>query len=719
MNLTRALEVALPDIPARKLAESYPRLEPGTTFKEHIEGGRPVVRIYVPSVFGMYTFEKHEWELVRLFDGIRSYEEIAELYSQQNSVQYDSETVREFAASMEASDFWYKTPQEKNVQLMQMTKEERKKKLKGKSIWADLSDVNFPAFNPDRFVTWVHDKTKFIYTWWFTALCLLGVFIAVGISAANWRQIGQDTYNFYTFQHRTWIDVIYLYTLGMFVVGVHEFAHAHACKHCGGRVPAMGFALVYLLPAFYTDTTEGFVHGTFFQRLLISFAGVWSEMVMYAVATPIWWATPPDTLIHDSAHFIMMMCGIMSLVLNWNPLLKLDGYYMLADFVGIPNLKEDSTVYSSAWVKKHIWKLPVDVPFIPKRRRIGYVLYSFVSGVYSYSVLYILARFAGNFVRNFSPEWGFIPEIGVALIIFRSRIRLLVNFMKFLYLDKKDILLAWFTPKHTAMAASALALMLAIPFWKESVAGKFVLEPLSTAAVRAHVPGTVSRIFVREGETVPAGTPLALLSNLSVQSRLDDAKARLVLASAQAADAELHYKDYGDALIEKGKSARQLAQLSEMDGALELKAPVAGTVLTPKVQDLLGSYLKTGSQLLDMADLSELRARIYISEYDLSKVKLGQTAKIQLDNALARRNGKVSYVTARPAEKPELELEVNENSANAERPHQFYSLDIMVENLDGSLKPGMTGAARVYGDRRSLGGLAWEKMRNFWGRKLW
>ncbi len=74
MNLTRALEVALPDIPARKLAESTPRLDPGTTFREHIEDGRPMVRIYVPCVGGMFTFEKKEWELTQLFDGRRSYE---------------------------------------------------------------------------------------------------------------------------------------------------------------------------------------------------------------------------------------------------------------------------------------------------------------------------------------------------------------------------------------------------------------------------------------------------------------------------------------------------------------------------------------------------------------------------------------------------------------------------------------------------------------------
>ncbi len=168
---------------------------------------------------------------------------------------------------------------------------------------------------------------------------------------------------------------------------------------------------------------------------------------------------------------------MMCLILNWNPLIKLDGYYMLADVVGIINLKEESTAYTSAWVKKHVWRLPVEVPYIPKRRRLGFVAYALISGVYSYSILYIVARFAGNFVRNFSPEWGFIPEISVAGVIFRSRIRLLVNFMKFLYLDKKDRVLAFFTLRNSGIAAGILVLLLGVPVWKESVVGKFVLEP--------------------------------------------------------------------------------------------------------------------------------------------------------------------------------------------------------------------------------------------------
>ena len=366
MNLTRVLNNALPDIPARKLAESYPRLDPGTTSREHIEGGKTVVRIYVPCVGGMYTFDKSEWELAQLFNGQRSYEEIAEIYSQQNGIQYDAEAVRDFAASLESGDFWYKTPQEKNIQLMQMSREERLKKLKKKNVWADLSDVDFPAVNPDPFITWLHDKTRFIYTPWFTIVSLIAMLFAAGITIAHWSQIWQDSLNFFLWK-RTWTDVLYLYTVGMGTVAIHELAHAHACKHCGARVPAMGFALVYLLPAFYTDTTEGFVHGTVYQRLTISFAGVWSEMLLYAVVTPIWWGSPPATAVHNAAYFVMILCGFMNLIVNFNPLIRLDGYFMLCDIVGISNLKEESTAYTSAWVKKYFWGLPVEVPYVPKQ----------------------------------------------------------------------------------------------------------------------------------------------------------------------------------------------------------------------------------------------------------------------------------------------------------------------------------------------------------------
>src|SRR5882762_7672998 len=138
MNLTRALEVALPDIPARNLATRVPRLPPDLVFKEHIEDGKPVVRVFVSSQEAMYAFPPPNWALAQMFDGVRSYDDIADLYSAQIGTQYDAEEVREFAASLEQAGFWYKTVQEKNILLMQRDAQKRRKELNtNKSKYGD------------------------------------------------------------------------------------------------------------------------------------------------------------------------------------------------------------------------------------------------------------------------------------------------------------------------------------------------------------------------------------------------------------------------------------------------------------------------------------------------------------------------------------------------------------------------------------------------------
>src|ERR1700761_5621496 len=172
MNLTRALDVALPEIPARTLAERFPRMDPGTTFQEHVEDGKTIVRIYAPSSGLMYKFPAPIWALVQLFDGKRSYQEVAELYSRQTGEEYDADEVREIAGDLEISGFWYKTPQEKNILLMQQSSEDRKKTLKVKSRYADISMILFPAFNPDYYLTKLYGVTYWIYTTWFTAITL-------------------------------------------------------------------------------------------------------------------------------------------------------------------------------------------------------------------------------------------------------------------------------------------------------------------------------------------------------------------------------------------------------------------------------------------------------------------------------------------------------------------------------------------------------------------
>jgi len=717
MNITEALNAALPEMPARMIAERYPRLAPDVVFREHVEDGKPIFRVYVPSAEAMYKFPPENWALIQLFDGKRSYDEIAELYSRQTRVEYSTEQVREVAAELESIDFWYKTPQEKNVVLMQKTAEERRKLLQKKSKYGDLSLILFPAVNPDKFLTWLYKYTSFFYTRWFTLVTLVAFGFVAGITITHWSEIGRDTLEFYNFADKSWGDVVQFYLLALVVLGIHEIGHGHACKHYGGRVPAMGFALIYLAPAFYTDTTEGDVKGTRYERLIIALAGVWAELLIYTVATPVWWGTPPDTAVHNAAYILMLITGISAALINWNPLIKLDGYHMVCEILGIVDLKEASTAFVSGWVKRHVWGLPVDVPYVPKNRRLGYAVYALLSGLYSYSVLYVVARFVGNVFRNFNPEWSFLPELATAALIFRSRIRTLLNFMKFVYLDKKDRIRAWFRPNRTLAIGGAVVVLMLLPLWRESASGRFVLEPAQRAVLRNSVPGVVTDMYVDEGQKIAAGAPVVQLRNLPLESQVARSQADLAVAAGRATSATMHYADIGAAVQDRDRLAQQAQQLESEAANLKLVSPITGMVVTPRVRDQIGSYVPAGTELAEVADLHNLRARIYVTEHEIYKFHAGSPARLQVEGILRKRDTRVVAIAALSSAIP-LGLEEVAQYKGI-RALNFFAVDLAIANTDGILRPGMVGFARVYGRRRSLAGLAGQEIANFLGRKIW
>jgi len=718
MNITEALRVALPEIPARTLAVRYPRLHPEVVFREHILDGKTMVRAFVPGEQGFYTFSKEDWQIIELFDGNRSYEEVSELHCELTGVLYAPEQVRELADDLESINFWYKTPQEKNISWLQKSSEERRRLVKQrKSKWADLSVILFPAMNPDRFLTWLHKYLRFVYTWWFTLITLAAFGVMLGIFITHWGEIARDTLLFYNFKAKSLSDFIQFWLLATAVMCIHEIGHGLTTKHYGARVMAFGFALIYLTPAFYTDTSEGEVKGDRYQRLMITVSGVWVEMIICTIATIVWWGTAPGTTVHDSAYLVILITGIAVILINWNPLMKLDGYHILAELLGVADLKESSTLFVSSWVKKYIWRLPVEVPYVPKRRRLGYAVYAILSGLYSYSVLYVFARFVGNIFRNFSSEWSFIPELGTALLIFKGRIRTLTNFMKFVYLDKKDRVHAWFTPRRSLLAGAAACVLLLLPVFHESAQGRFVLEARNHAVVRALEPGMVTEIHADEGRPVAAGSLLVQLRNLPLNSQLAHSAADYAMASAHATSAVLRYADFGAAMQDRDRLAQQTRDLTAQTSSLRLLSPISGVVVTPRVADRLGSYVTAGTELVEIADVSTLRARIYVSEHEMYKVKSGSSARLGVDGGVRIWEAQATAVAPLSAEIAPGLMDLSKYVGMS--PPNFYVVDLLVQNPQHELKPGMVGTARVYGARRSLAGLVWLEVANFFGRKIW
>jgi putative peptide zinc metalloprotease protein len=716
MNITQALNVALPELPAKLLNERSPRVHPDVVFREHIEEGAPIVKVYVPGVDAMFSFPPASWRLIQLFDGQRSYADVAESYSLETGEEYSEETVRDFAADISAMNFWYLTPQEKNIKAMQKTADERRR-MQAKNKPGDLSMIKFPAVNPDRFLGWLYQRMRFMYSPWGVGITLLAFAFTAGIFITHWSEVGRDTLEFYNFADKSWFDVAAFWIIGSVLLCIHEIGHGLTCKHYGAPVPAMGFLLIYLTPAFYTDTTAGEVKSDRFQRLMIAVSGVWSELAICALVTPIWWGTPPNTPIHDFAYTIILFTGIAVMLINWNPLMKLDGYYIMSDLLGISDLKEASTLYLSAWVKRNLWRLPVDVPYVPRRRRPGYVVYAILSGFYSYSVLYVFASFIGNIASNFSADWGFLFEYGTAYLIFRGRLRTLWNFMKFVYLDKKDRVAAWFPARRKLVLAAAGIVFALLPIWHETAVGRFVLEPASSSVVRALVPGTVTQVYAEEGQPVQAGDPILSLRNVRLDSKLARSQSELEAATQKSHSALLRYAELGAAASDRERLGEQTTQLSSEVASLAVTSPISGVVVTPRVGDKVGSYVLQGSELAEVADLNHLRARIYVSEFEMYKFHAHPAARLEVDGVLGKRDAQGVEIATLSSDIAAGLMDLSKYKG--QRPPRFYVFDLLVENGNGALRPGMTGTARLYGQRRSLASLMGHTLWEFGGRKIW
>lgn len=716
MNITQALNVALPELPAKLMSERPPRLHPEVLFKEHVEEGVLIVKAYVPGVDALFNFPPDSWRLIQLFDGQRSFADIAALYSTETGTSYSEETIRDFAAEISAMNFWYLTPQEKNIKLMQKTADERRR-MQSKSRWGDLSMIKFPAVNPDRFLSWLYRKISFMYRPGFVALTLLALALTAGIFVTHWSEVGRDTFEFYNFADKSWFDVAAFWIIGTVLLCVHEIGHGLTCKHYGAPVPAMGFLLIYLAPAFYTDTTAGEVKANRFERLMIAVSGVYSELVICAIVTPIWWGTPPNTPVHDFAYTIILFTGIAVVLINWNPLMKLDGYYIMCDLLGISDLKEASTLYLSAWVKRNIWHLPVDVPYVPLRRRPGYVVYAVLSGLYSYSVLYIFASFIGNIARNFSADWGFLFEYATAYMIFRGRLRTLWNFMKLVYLDKKDRIARWFKPYRKFALTAVAILFVCVPIWHETAVGRFALEPENMTGIRALVPGVVSQVYADEGQPVQAGAPVLQLRNVMLASRAARSQSELDVATGKARSALLHYADFGSAAADRERLGQQTQELTSQLASLSLDSPISGVIVTPRVRDHIGTFVMPGTELAEVADLRRLRARIYVSEFDMYKFDANSPVRLQVDGLLGIHNAQTAHIAPLPSDVARGLLDLSKYKG--QKAPRFYVFDLLVDNPHGVMRPGMAGTARVYGVRRSLASLAAHTVWEFVGRKVW
>jgi len=412
----------------------------------------------------------------------------------------------------------------------------------------------------------------------------------------------------------------------------------------------------------------------------------------------------------------MMVTGFGVPVLNLNPLIKLDGYLIFSEILKEPSLKESSTEYLSAWMRKHVFRLPAEVPYVARRKRPFYVIYATLSGMYSYVLLSFLMVVTYHILRSFSPEWAFVPAAAIGAWVFRSRIKLLVNFMKMLYLDKKERLRAWFTPQWVILGASIAALVLLVPIWPDFVQGSFVLTSARTAVLRATVPGIVTAVSVREGEQMRAGATLVRLRNLSIESRSQEAERNLTEANAKLVNAIRSYKEVAAAEQERERQISDSQLVREQLKQLTLVSPISGIVATPHTEDLVGRSLDAGDLVLQVADNANMKGQIYIPEFAMHDVHIGERVRLLPQGRVRPVSGVLSLLS--PTSVPIAEGLASKEQLQGINPPRYFLGTVWLKN-DGELLPGTMGTAKVLVTRRSLGSFGLRFCRELVYRKMW
>lgn len=697
MNLSEALDAALPEIPKARLGRSKPpRLDPDIVIREDMLDGEPFIGVLQRGKANYFRFSPTQWELAQLFDGIRSYDEIAEAFTTQTGIPVAPEEVRSFAEHMDTSDFWYKTHQEKNLALSEKLIAQRGRRGQSK---LNLTHMSFSGWDPDRYLGWLDRSVGgYIYSrWCVLAVVLLFVFETV-MFIENWSLLGPDTALFFNFTQKSFLDLAQFWILMLILGFVHESAHGLTCKHYGGQVHSMGLMFLYLVPCFFVDVTESWISANKVQRLATIIAGIWIEMTICGIAMVVWSSTSTGAWLHDFAYQIVLLTGIAVVAINLNPLIKLDGYYFLTEIIEIPDLKERSTAFLSGWFQNYVLGLPVETPIVPRRRVPLFILYAFASGAYSYLLLFFVIRFCYNITSNWLAEFALIPAGALAYFMFRSRIRALRRVVRQFWEQRFASGVRW-KPVHV-IATTLVAALLFLPLWRDREDAFFVIEPANSWTVHSTVPGRVNAVLIREGERVHAGQPLLHMSSYIAESMQSGAIAQTGSSRFQAYNAQLSGQTVGGAAAQQQTAARLSGLANEAQSSLDLVAPTDSTVLTQNPALLLDQDVGSGQSLLDLADAGPRVVRVFVPSSSLVRIPQDAEVALALPGQFSILRMKLAQVGHDPVELPPG-LIAKQNYQGIKLAI-FYCSRMALPEASGNPMYGLSGQAKIFGVRRSL-----------------
>jgi putative peptide zinc metalloprotease protein len=686
-----------------------PKFRTDLRISEQIFAGEQTYVIKVEETSSYNRYGPSEYELLTLCDGTRTRADVATAWNERHPDDFLGEAeVMEFLDGIEP-EVWEQTVGEKNLAVLERIRDDRKSRVDQSNVLY----ISFKAWDPNRTLAKLDPYLGWMFTRGFVFFSVAMFIAAAYLVAGDWSQLQRDTSSLYTFQGKSAYDIWVFWLLLLGLGAVHEFGHGLTCKHFGGDVHQMGFLLIYFGPAFYTDTTDIMLFDRLGRRQWVLFAGIWIELVVCAIAAFFWRFTAPGSFANDFAYKVMLLSGIQGALINLNPLIKADGYYALAEYLRIDNLRESAFSFLRAWARRQILREDLELPLATRRQRRIFIVFGVAAIVYSVSLVILVLLFVKNVLVTKFGGWGYVLTAGVVYYFLGKGLKNALPQVRSWWREKKEEYMAWKISRTQQAGALGLALLFLIPPIPTRVASDFVLEPGRDAHVRAEVPGAVRQVFVKQGDTVKAGQMLAILENPDIESGARILAQQLAMANSEIrlAQARSDPAKIAAALQEQERLEAEWTIAQRNVDALDVRAPFAGVVATPLVEQKATEYLAAGDELCEVVDRNTMKARILVRDWELEEVPAGARAQLKvLPYPYRTYAGSVAQVLPaaaldRPVAQPQQLERLGQELTN------YFAVVAVFPNPDGSLREGMTGTAKLAGRSRPL---AWQAGRSAW-----
>ena len=510
------------------------------------------------------------------------------------------------------------------------------REMKKKMFWQRLMSTylffKIPIVKPDRFLDRTIDFIRNILNKWTLALLwIIAICGYIGL-VMNWHKFTEKFISSISLQG------LARYSLAVIAVKfIHEFAHAYAAKTHGVRVRRMGLAIVFFVPRLYSDLTDSWRIHDWKTRFLIDGAGIISEIIIGGFAALVWVNTVPG-LTHSVAYFIFAVSIINTVLINGNPFIRYDGYFMLMDFSGIDNLQQRATERTKALWRKHLFGL--DLPTRDHThgwKRYFLVIFgicSFVYRIFLYTSIIMIVYFQ------------FPKAIGIVLLcleVYLLIIKPLTGEIKFLTMMRKKMSRTKSLLSYIGIAIILLCFFLPLP-WDVTLPCE--VRAMSFERIYAR-NGFISDILIKDGQKVKKNQLLFKQSNPYLSWRLQEAIVGIKRDETILDQAQSSIKRLGEIKIDRRalQSSRNLVkELKRKESLLNLRSEIDGVFAFYDQKLKKGKWLYKGDVIGEVYNRKIKRVVAYVGEDEMRKLKTGDRVKLHLKRDLKDYSGEIITV---------------------------------------------------------------------------